>query len=82
MVCFRYLPQHTSTNREPGAPSSAQAFFCVWASAVLLCAGFGYQPSAELMERLTPRRREILTDINHPWGLDTPAQLRGRHSPR
>ena len=46
------------------------------------CAGFGYQPSAELMERLTPRRREILTDINHPWGLDTPAQLRGRHSPR
>ena len=24
MVCFRYLPQHTSTNREPGAPSSAR----------------------------------------------------------
>ena len=103
MVCFRYLPQHNSTNR------------------------FGYQPSAELMQWLTPRRRwvsspnhpliltsssphphsiiltsssqshphliltasssphprrEILTDLNHPWGLETPANLRGRFSPR
>ena len=39
----------------------------------------GYQPSAALMERLTPRRAEILTDLNHPWGLKTPAHLRGRY---
>ena len=58
MVCFRYLPQHNSTNR------------------------FGYQPSTELMGRLSPRRREILTDLNHPWGLNTPARLRGGNSPR
>jgi hypothetical protein len=29
-------------------------------------------------QRLTPRRAEILTDLNHPWGLNTPAHLRGR----
>eukprot|EP01043_Picozoa_sp_COSAG02_P059527 COSAG02_NODE_7606_length_2936_cov_5.615791_1_plen_111_part_00 len=38
----------------------------------------GYQPSADLMQRLTPRRAEILSDLNHPWGLNTPAHLRGR----
>jgi hypothetical protein len=39
----------------------------------------GYQPSAALMQRLTPRRAEILSDLNHPWGLNTPAHLRGRY---
>jgi hypothetical protein len=41
---------------------------------------FGYEPSKELMDRLTPTRREMLVDLNHsdpqPW------ERRGRNSPR
>ena len=41
---------------------------------------FGFEPSAELMARLTPTRRQMLVDLNHP--NPQPWATRGRHSPR
>lgn len=32
---------------------------------------FGYQPSAELLSRLSPIRRNLLTDLCHPLGVGT-----------
>ena len=41
VICFRYLPKETSTNR------------------------WGYKPSDELMAKLTPRQRGILTERDY-----------------
>lgn len=81
---MRYMPQHNHTNRF-GYQPSAGARTARHACESLSCGAASLTPTprcaAELMARLTPLRRTLLTDLCHPLGVGTrKVGERSRHS--